>query len=84
MTLEDIKQDIKDTLCNSTLWLSSFDIDNYMMSIGASSYFDGNTEEDFKDDPYPAWYFPMFDTWLALEKTEHTRYSITFGDVLEL
>ena len=47
MNIKETLEDIKETVCNSRLYVSPFELDNYMCSLGAVSYFEDNSEKDF-------------------------------------
>lgn len=53
MNIKETLEDIKETVCNSRLYVSPFELDNYMCSLGAVSYFEDNSEKDFKEDGIP-------------------------------
>ena len=39
MNIKETLEDIKETVCNSRLYVPPFELDNYMCSLGAVSYF---------------------------------------------
>lgn len=74
MNIKETLEDIKETVCNSRLYVSPFELDNYMCSLGAVSYFEDNSEKDFKEDGIPCWYFP--------KKEYSDKYTMHLNDVV--
>lgn len=85
MTLDETKNEIEETLCNSMLYgMTAFDLDNYMCSLGACSIFEELGTHEFKESNLPCWYFPKFDKYLALEKVYQDDYQIQINNVVEV
>lgn len=82
MNIKETLEDIKETVCNSRLYVSPFELDNYMCSLGAVSYFGDNSEKDFKEDGIPCWYFPKFKKWIGIEKEYSDKYTMHLNDVV--
>lgn len=80
MTLAETLEDIKETVANSIIYVSIYELDNYLCSLGAFSYFEDNTERDFNNDGVPCWYFPKFEAWIAIEKEYNDRYTIKLNE----
>lgn len=82
MNIKETLEDIKETVCNSRLYVPPFELDNYMCSLGAVSYFEDNSEKDFKEDGIPYWYFPKFEKWIGIEKEYSDKYTMHLNDVV--
>lgn len=50
--------------------------------LGAVSYFEDNSEKDFKEDGIPCWYFPKFEKWIGIEKEYSDKYTMHLNDVV--
>lgn len=84
MQLNDIIKDIKETVVHSTLFVNPIKLDNYMVALGAVSYFEFNSTSDFLNDEIPAWYFVEQEAWIGLNKRQVNKYSFEIGDVVIL
>lgn len=57
MNIKETLEDIKETVCNSRLYVSPFELDNYMCSLGAVSYFGITARKTLKKMGYLAGIF---------------------------